>query len=158
MEQLDDSIILQVAKFCDLTELNSMNKVNHQMYLLRLYRLFLGYNPKNNLGMDLIKNIKEFKDEYKYTLGDYLEDILYSLNLTNSKNLCSKSRPLIKGWYSEWRIITSYSLERTKKYWRNKDHKVKMRKVYLNPIYRIPHFHYKRYKKYYGYNLLALIY
>ena len=162
MDLLDNSLLLQIAKYCEISSLNNISKANKQFRDLRLYRLYYGEIFKKRFGMNCIHDVKVYKNDNTYHLNHYLKDLIISIGST----LCIKPRlssiAYKMGYASDWFSITRYNLEQTKKYWRNGCHinnkSNKLYRIRLCMTYRISHFRKKLYKKENGLNLLAIIY
>ena len=165
MDLLDNSLLLQIAKYCEISSLNNISKANKQFRDLRLYRLYYGVIFKKRFGLECIRDVKVYKNDNTYHLNHYLKDLIITINSPFSiKPRISKISYEI-GYASDWFSTTSNNLEKTKKYWRcnyhmNKptDMSNKLYRIRLCMTYRISHFRKKLYKKEYGLNLLALIY
>ena len=159
MEILDNSLLLQISKYCTIHSLYNMSLVNKQFNDLRLYRLYYGIIFKKRFGMDCLRDVKVYRNMYH--LNDYLKDIIYSIGYPKF-NLFSYDRKIkyYMGYSSDWFIVTNYNFEKTKKYWKNKKylHTKKLYKIQLCMTYRISNLRKRLYKRENGYNLLALIY
>jgi hypothetical protein len=159
MNILDTSLILQIAKYCDIDELNNLSKTNQYIHQLRLYRLFYGIIFKREFELNCIQDVKKYKNDGTYNLNHYLKDILSCIHYI------PRCRPLIFssiymfGNSSDWYSTTQYNLEQTKKYWRTiNDREHKVYPIRVCSIYRISFFRKRLYKRNNGLNVFAIIY
>jgi hypothetical protein len=159
MNIINDDLLLQFAKYCDIYSLNQLTIVNTQLNNLRLYRLYMGHIAVKEFGIDSISDIKYYKEKKMYNLAEYIKDIHYSLHLPNETTHIEKKIIRNMGKASIWYGLTNFSYDEAISYWRNNKYKEKkIRNVNLCKIYRIPLLIRKIYQRKYGFNLLALIY
>ena len=159
MELLDNTLLLQISKYCNIKSLNNISRVNKQFSGLRLYRLYYGEIFKKRFGLECIRDVKVYLNMYH--LNDYLKDLIYSLGYPRY-NIYSYNRKIqhYMGYSSDWFMVTNYNFEKTKKYWKNKQYlnTKKLYKIQLCMTYRISSLRKRLYKRENGNNLLALIY
>ena len=159
MDKLNNALILQISKYLDINNINNFLKVNKYIHNIKLYKLFYGIIFKNRFGIDCIKSVNYYKNNFNYNLGDYLKDLLFCFNIDIAANKSIFSKRYINGYSSESNTLISLSLNQTKIYWKyqiKKKHKI--HKIRICNIYRIPILKKRFYKKNFGLNLLAIIY
>jgi hypothetical protein len=159
MDKLNDSIILQIGKYCDIDDLNNFSKINKYINSIRLYRLFYGNILGKRFGLSCINDVKPYRRDGTYKLNHFLRDIILCFNDESISNGDPYNNKYIYGYSSDWYTLVNLTLEDTIAYWKNKKYiNKKLYKLRLCRIYRISILRKKLYKKHYGLNLLSIIY
>ena len=115
MYNLDNNLLLQISKYCNVNTLNNLSKINKQFRDLRLYRLFFGEIFNKRFGLVLIKEVNDYKTNYSYNMSDYIKDIIFSLNHPLNLNYRHhRKNKYFIGKSSNWYNIINYDLENTK--------------------------------------------
>lgn len=159
MNRLNEDLLFQIIKYCDMDEIINMKYVEKRINKMRLERLYIGIMAKDNFGINCIYNVKYYKEYENYTLNEYLRDILYVLQVKTPNLKPQTANKTFSTKQSSWYMLFSYSLNQTKRYWRDGHYKEReLEDCNVCKIYRIPYLRTMLYRRRFGLNLLALIY